>query len=277
MTLVLRGSSTNLRSQAEQARTELPTMTRTTTASVGTLDTLIPSWLGSLRAAKKAPKTIATYREAAEQFLAFLTEAGMPTDVDKIRRERVESYVEHLLATRRPATASNRYRALARLFLYLSEEGEITASPMANMKPPTVPEDLVPVVTDDQLRAILATCKGRDFDDVRDAAILRLFIDTGLRLSELTNLKVDDLDLELDVAIVMGKGRRPRSVPFGSKTAPAIDRYLRARGKHQAASDDRVRYPAGGPYPRRGCWCRPPASSPATTHVRSHLARGGRQ
>jgi site-specific recombinase XerD len=56
---------------------------------------------------------------------------------------------------------------------------------------------------------------------VRDAAILRLLIDTGLRRAEPTGLTIDDLDLDHDVAIVLGKGRRERALPFGKKTAMA--------------------------------------------------------
>jgi integrase len=57
-----------------------------------------------------------------------------------------------------------------------------------------------------------------------------------MRLSELANLRVEDLDLDQDIAIVVGKGRPPRACPFGSKTAEAIDRYMRMRSKHHACA-----------------------------------------
>jgi site-specific recombinase XerD len=122
-----------------------------------------------------------------------------------------------------------------RFFGYLLEEGEIGTHPMVHIRPPKVPEQPVPVLTEDQVRALLATTKGRGFLEVRDAAILRLLIDTGLRRAELTGLTVDDLDLDHDVAIVLGKGRRERALPFGKKTAMALDRYLRARSRHSNA------------------------------------------
>jgi integrase/recombinase XerC len=68
-------------------------------------------------------------------------------------------------------------------------------------------------------------------------AILRLFADTGLRLSELAHLTVADVDLDEQVAVVLGKGRRPRAVPFGAKTTAALDRYLRVRGRHKVAAE----------------------------------------
>ncbi len=144
-------------------------MARVTAESVGDLATLIPSFERSLRASNKSPKTIATYGEAAAQLLAFFRESGMPTEVAKIGREHVEAFIERLVATKSPATANNRYRALTALFNFLVDFGEITASPMAKMRPPRVPEVPVPVLTDEQLKKLLATCKGsKSLEDQRD-------------------------------------------------------------------------------------------------------------
>ena len=101
---------------------------------------------------------------------------------------------------------------------------------------PTVPDHPVPILPAEDLRRLLATCTGTDFVSRRDQAILRLFIDTGMRLAELAGLSVDDIDLDDDVALVLGKGRRPRACPFGAKTAQALDRYLRVRARHARAS-----------------------------------------
>jgi len=82
----------------------------------------------------------------------------------------------------------------------------------------------------------MKSCEGRDFIDRRDAAILRLFLDTGVRVSEAAGIMLPgDLDLDDQVVIVLGKGRRPRAVPFGRKTALALDRYLRMRASHSFA------------------------------------------
>jgi integrase len=79
-------------------------------------------------------------------------------------------------------------------------------------------------------------------------AIVRLFLDTGMRRAELSGLQVEDVDFDHNIAIVLGKGRRPRACPFGRKTAKALDRYIRVRGRHSAASG--VGTP---PRPSRGC------------------------
>jgi integrase/recombinase XerC len=112
---------------------------------------------------------------------------------------------------------------------WLLDEGEIDRSPMERMRPPIVPEKPVPVLTEAHLRALLASAWSASFVDRRDAAIIRLLLDTSGRLSEVAGLAVADLDFTEDVAHVIGKGRRPRAPPFGQQTGLALGRYV---GKH---------------------------------------------
>lgn len=195
----------------------------------GELGLYVKMWGKTLRAENKSAATIEKYLESATQLVTFFANRGMPTDATSVRREHVEAFIEETLARWRPATAATRYQALLQFFKYLLAEGEIIESPMRNMSPPIVPEVPVPVLTEAQLSALLATCGGRSYEDRRDQAILRLFIDTGMRLSELTNLSIEDVDLDRDEAVVLGKGRRPRGCAFGAKTAIALGRYLKAR------------------------------------------------
>ncbi|WP_375336065.1 tyrosine-type recombinase/integrase [Nocardia sp. SYP-A9097] len=76
---------------------------------------------------------------------------------------------------------------------------------------PDAPEQLVEVPPDDALRQLLAECSGTGFNDLRDTAIIRMFADTGCRAGELAGLSLDDLDFTENTALVLGKGRRPRT------------------------------------------------------------------
>ena len=75
---------------------------------------------------------------------------------------------------------------------------------MVKMRPPVVPEQPVAVLGTAQLKALFATCLGIDFAYRRDAAILRLFVDTRMRLAELSRLTLDDVDLDDQIALVVG-------------------------------------------------------------------------
>lgn len=176
------------------------------------------------------------YLMSVGQMVDYFAEKGMPDEPAKITREHVESFLADFAEGHKPATVQTRYKCLRLFFSFLLEEGEITRHPMANMKPPSIPETPVPVLSTEELEALLKTAAGKDFVSLRDSAILRLFIDTGMRRGELAGLSVDDIDFEQDVAYVVGKGSRPRACPFGAKTGMALDRYMRERKKRPDSS-----------------------------------------
>ena len=134
--------------------------------------------------------------------MAFLEARGVPTTTAGLAREHVEAWIAELLEHRAPATAMSRYQALRQWFAWLVEEGEMTDSPMLKMKGPIVPEVPIPVLGDEALRTLLRSCAGKSFVDRRDQAILRLFVDCGLRLAELTGPRVEDADFDLGVVVV---------------------------------------------------------------------------
>ncbi len=208
---------------------------------------LAKSFERSLLAANKSRNTIKGYRESVCLFGEFLLERGMPAGVETIAREHVEEFLTDQLRRWKPATALARYKGVRAFFSWLVEEGEIRESPMRNVKPPHVPEAPPTVLHEDQVRAILKVCEGKGFDKRRDAAIIRMLYDTGIRRGELAALKVADVDFDLNVAHVMGKGSRPRAVPFGKKTAMALDRYLRTRAQHRHADRPELWLGKAGP------------------------------
>lgn len=211
-----------------------------TAPSVGDLGALIPSFRRHLRAANLSPRTVRGYTDSCDMFDRYLADHGMPTTVSAIRREHIEAYIEDLLEKWKPATANTRYRALQAFWKWAVADGEVLESPMRNMRPPKIPEDPPPVLSDDALRALLKACDGKAFEDLRDTALLRLLIDTGVRASEVMGLtfNAEDPDVDLDDGIVrvIGKGRRPRLIGLGAKTIKALDRYERVRGRHASAS-----------------------------------------
>jgi site-specific recombinase XerD len=190
---------------------------------------LLPSWQRSLRAARRSPRTVQSYTEAAEQLADFLVRQGMPTAVESIRREHIEAFIEDLDTRFKPTTVGVRFRSLQQFFRWAIEEGEITTNPMERMRSPSVPEAPPAVLSESELRSLLKACEGSDFAARRDMAILRTFVDTGARLSEIANLRMENVDLDDQTLTVVGKGSRVRVLPIGAKTVKAIDRYLRVR------------------------------------------------
>lgn len=207
---------------------------------IGDLGDLIDSWRRSLRARNRSPKTIKAYTEAARLLGEFLTQEHLPTSVEEIRRRDIEAFIADQLERWTPSTAATRFRNLQQFFKWLLEEDEIATTPMVNMSAPTVPEAPVPVVAFEDVQALLAATDGRSFEGRRDTAIIRTFVDTGMRLSELAGLTVAKVDLDDGIAVVMGKGHRPRACPLGANTVQAVDRYLRVRRRHSSAHLDHM-------------------------------------
>ncbi len=212
------------------------------------IETLATSWKLSLRSRRRSPKTVRSYLESLEQLRVFLVANDMPTDVEKIEKYHVESFIVDVQDRCAPATAAVRYRSLQQFFQWAVAEDEIDDTPMRKMTAPFVPETTIPVVTPDQLSILLATCSSKSFVDRRDNSIIRMFADTGMRRAELGGLLVGHIDLDTLTASVTGKGSRPRSVPFGATSATALVRYLREREKHSHASSAALWLGHAGPF-----------------------------
>jgi site-specific recombinase XerD len=199
------------------------------------LSTLLPDWKRHLRAVNRAPATIDSYLNVGSAFHAYLVSHGMPVAAGSITREHVEHYIADLGDRLAAPTVAKHYRSLQQLFRWLEDDGEITRSPFERMRPPAVPEQPVPILSDDELTRLLKAAAGNTFEQRRDTALLRFLLDTGARAAEVMGLRTTDLDFDADIAHVMGKGRRARAVPFGNRTADALRRYLRLRARHPLA------------------------------------------
>lgn len=204
----------------------------------GVLRPLIDSFDLDLRSAGRAKSTIAGYTHAATQLAGWLLEQDPPVrDWAGCGRTEIRAYVAQLMADGYAAGyANNQYRALQQFFRFLFSEGEIDFNPFTVTRPPKLGEKVVPVLELEQLATLIKDAESkRDFEHRRDAAILRLFAVTGVRLAELALLRLDEVDVRERLALIHGKGNKERRVRFDYAAARAIDRYLRVRGSHPAA------------------------------------------
>lgn len=198
------------------------------------LDRQIASFGRWLRFQNKSDSTIEIYTHAARKLGAWLAEHQDVTDWADVRPVHIRDFIISVLETRSAGYASNLFRALQQFAKWYSSE-EDAANPMSGMKPPILPEQETPVLREAELKALLRSCEGKEFVQRRDAAIVYLLLDSGLRRGELAALRVDDVDLDHREVTVLGKGRRPRTVSFGRKAAWAVDRYITERARHRQA------------------------------------------
>ena len=207
-----------------------------------TLAEAIADYQLAARAEGLSRKTIGE-RVGAATWLAVRTALSVSAANAKtwadITKRHVQEHLAWLQEQYSPSYCSNQYRALRAWFKWLEGEfqhGQPFPNPMAGLKPPTVPPKLVPVITRDALSQLLDFSGSRNnWEKIRDQTIILLFASSGARRQEIAALKVDDVNLDDRVAVVTGKGRKPRLIRFSDEAARSLARYLRARRKHRHA------------------------------------------
>jgi len=199
---------------------------------------LLDSWQLALEAANKSPRTVENYLEGATRLHQWLTANGHPSDVATLTAEQLRGWLVHLSGQHRESTVRGRYMAVKLFLSWCMAEGELDANPLANVPQPKVSEKLTPILSGDQLQALLGDCAGPGFADQRDRALVLFLADTGCRISGAMNLSLADVDLRERTARVVEKGNKERIVPFGATTAQALDRYMRARRRRKYGERD---------------------------------------
>lgn len=216
-------------------------------------------WAVSLGIAGKSPKTITTYLYAVEKLNRWLAEQGRPTALDRVTLQDHERFMAAVKASSKPATAIIVYRSLWTFWQWAAKRPDlemVRANPMVGMTSPQHSKadykKAAEHVSADELRAILKTCVSKshhDFLAIRDRALILTLAYTGLRLAELTNLRVSDLSLEArTIRVVKAKGDNSRTVPLSPEVIEAMRTYLtKARPRHtEAERSDRLWLGGGG-------------------------------
>jgi site-specific recombinase XerD len=206
---------------------------------------LMASFIRSLEERDLSGRTVEVHRRTWTQLIAWLGSKGYPADIEGIAAPHLREFLAAETERTSPVSAHQHFRNLRVMFKWLIREGEREGpDPMARVDPPKTTRRLKPILGEDQLAALLAGCDGNDFENRRDAAILSILIDTGVRVSGLAGVRLrlpgDDSDVSLgrkEIRITL-KGGDQHLIPLGRKTAAALDRYLRARARHRHAESE---------------------------------------
>jgi len=189
----------------------------------------------------KSPATIVIVTSSVRYLMAFLKAQGISTDIGEIGVEQIRSFTLHLQSRRKFAshpytrpqggnlsgTTINDYlRALRSFWSWAQAEGYIHKNPFSLLKIPKAPKRLIPSFATEQLAGLIEAVDLSNSQGQRDYTMILLLVDTGLRVSELTGLKADDVNLERRTLKVWGKGAKERIVPFGVRVQKALLRYF---------------------------------------------------
>ena len=201
------------------------------------MDDLIDRYIDYLQNERNAsPHTIRNYRSDLVQFRDFL-KSGDPRAVVEVRSIdtlRVRAFLAFLFEREKKKTSIARKLAAVRAFFkFLVHEAVVAANVAAAVSTPKLPKTLPRIMTEEELNTFLdrvAQAAGEgSLGLVRNRAILELLYASGLRVSELVGLDLHSLNLEEGMLVALGKGRKERVVPFGSKAKQALLDYLPVR------------------------------------------------
>jgi site-specific recombinase XerD len=203
------------------------------------LSALLPSWKLHLESAGKSGKTITSYIGSVRKLSAYLAASGCVDDIQLTGAQEVRAFLVSERDRTSAPSAAVHYRNLRVYFGWLIRERErTTPNPMDLVDRPRVAPQVKPFFSDTEMAALLKVCNGNSLEDRRDHAIIRVLIDTGVRVSGLAGLRYDPAaDQRNDVFLtqkrlrVRLKGGAETWVPIGVKSAAAIDRYTRSRAR----------------------------------------------
>jgi len=204
---------------------------------------LLEEYKLSLEASNRSQKTITWYLEILPRFFAFLDSGGLLKPVGELGSRDLRAYIAHLQQATRwetcpriskakgnlsPFTVCGHARAVKAFWGWLLRDGYIDANPLASFPLPSVPDTPVPALRLETIGLLLNQVDRSKPVGVKYYVILLILLDTGLRISELAAIKMEDLDLQRGSIVVLGKGRRLRPVFIESDTKRELLRYISA-------------------------------------------------
>ncbi len=179
----------------------------------------------------KSVNTVESYKRDLNHYIEYLNNSGI-SNFEAVTANNVTSYLTFLEHKGKAAsTVSRALAALKSFYIFMIQNGDIELNPTLKLETPHVERKLPTILSGEEIDALLAQPNESDVKGCRDKAMLELLYATGIRVSELISLNVDDVNLRLNFIKIAGD-KKERIVPIGTKAHNALSKYIRkARSK----------------------------------------------
>lgn len=174
--------------------------------------------------------TYRAYTREVEEFFNYLLATSKLERIDQLTPELLKSYIFWLKTkNNRPSTIARKISSVRSFLNFLKKKRHIDVNFLLFLEKPKVMRGLPAVPTEEEINSLIDSLDEKDFLDLRNKLIFELGYGCGLRVEELTNLRVDQINLEINLIRVIGKGNKERIVPFGKKLKSLLIKYLKVR------------------------------------------------
>ena len=190
---------------------------------------LVRGFLLALGAGGRKQSSLQIYEESIRMLSDFADSLGLP-GLATMDRTHIRHWLTKLHQKgNKPSTVSVRYRSVSRFFNWCVEEGEREDNPMDRVDAPRIPATIQAYYLPHEVEVVVKAIDLVTPHDNRDAAIIMILFDTGVRAAELCGMKIENLNWEEGTILVTGKADKQRRISFGQQAFHAIDRYLTIR------------------------------------------------
>lgn len=176
-----------------------------------------------------SPHTVTAYERDLSQFFSFLQEKLEINQLPDVHTEDIRAWIISLLEDEslQAKSVNRKISAVRAFYRYKLKIKELTTNPTLSIHAPKIPKKLPQYVDAKDMEHLFSDIPFEDsFEGVRDRTILELFYATGMRLSELLNIKTQDIHLQDNTVKVLGKRNKERIIPFGNKLSELLTIYL---------------------------------------------------
>jgi integrase/recombinase XerD len=196
----------------------------------------------SLKAANRSPKTIKGYREILRRYFQYLKETGQLKPVENMGKPGLTAYILYLQQKNKwegnrvikhqdkplsPFSVQGYVRAIKVFWSWLTDYNDWITNPLAKFTLPKVPQLQVNILKDDDLTKLGNAINKTTPKGFRDYCILQIFLDTGMRVSEVAGIKLADYDSFDSYVSIIGKGQKQRILPISSIVRKQINKYIK--------------------------------------------------
>lgn len=204
----------------------------------------------------KSLNTVESYKRDVTQYISYLDGTGV-TDISSTTKTTVLSYLLYLQKEgRASSTVSRTLASLRSYYLFMMQNGVVKSNPTSNLEAPHVEKKIPKILSGEEVELLLEQSKNCDNKGIRDKAMLELLYATGIRVSELINLDVSDVNVPMSFVRCKG-GKKERIIPMGHQAKDALENYINNVRKYMVKDENETALfvnCSGARLSRQGFW-----------------------